>query len=173
MELLFVPPLLRRLDEVPIEALLCGVFAGERPPRGVAGLVNWRLAGRVDRLVESGFLTGDLGEVMLLPGRPSVAADKVLLFGLGPRETFDEGVFDAVVRRQLRALVDLCARSAVVELPGRHDDALSPESSADRFLAAAAEHDGAFDAFTLVERPQAQRRVTQHMIEQRRRVRRL
>ncbi len=172
MELHFVAPALRRLDEVPTEVLACGVFADARPPRGVAGLVSWRLAGRVDRLLAGGFLTGQQGEVMLLPGRPRLVADKVLLFGLGPRTSFDREVFDQVTAHLLRALVDLCIRSAVVELPGRQDDALTPEEAADRFLAAAARHDDAFDAFVLVEPLAAQRRVNQHMIEEKRRIRR-
>lgn len=172
MELHFVAPELRRLDEFPSEVLACCLYADERPLRGVAGLVSWRLAGRLDQLIEGGFLTGDLGEVLLLPGRPRLVADKVLLFGMGERRSFTEAAFEQVVGRMLRSLVDLCVRSALVELPGRHDDALAPEQAADQFLAAAAGYHGAFDAFLLLERPAAQRRINQHMIEERRRVRR-
>lgn len=173
MELHFVPPELRRLDETPTEVLVCHLFADERPPRGVAGLLNWRLSGKLDRLIEAGFVKGALGEVLLLPGRPRLSADKVLLFGLGPRQRFDDEAYGRVAKHVLSALVDLCVRTAVVELPGRHVDALSPEEAADRFLALSAERDGAFDAFVLVERPADQKRVTQHMIEERRRVRRV
>ena len=172
MELQFVAPELRRLDEIPTEVLACSLFSDALPPRGIAGLVSWRLAGRVERLLEGGFLTGQAGEVLLLPGRPRLTADKVLLFGLGPRASFDEGAFDRVADHLLRTLVGLCIRSAVLELPGRHDGALAPEQAADRFLACAAHHGDAFDSFILVERPAAQRRINQHMIEERRRIRR-
>lgn len=173
MELHFVAPDLRRLDELPTEALACCLYADALPPRGVAGLVSWRLAGRIDRLLAGRFLTGRLGETLLLPGRPRIVADKVLLFGLGERAAFQEDRFDFVADKMLRVLVDLCIRSAIVELPGRHDDALSPEVAADRFLAIAARHRDAFDAFILVERAPAQRRINQHMIEERRRIRRI
>lgn len=172
MELHFVSPELRRLDEIPSEALACCLYEDALPPRGVAGLVSFRLAGRVDRLLAEGFLTGRLGEVLLLPGRPRMVADKVLLFGLGERPSFREAHFDQVVDRMLRSLVDLCIRSAVVELPGRLDDAFAPEQAADRFLANAARYKDAFDSFILVERPAAQRRINLHMIEERRRIRR-
>jgi hypothetical protein len=173
MELHFVAPELRRLDELPTEALACCLFSDVLPPRGLAGLLSWRLAGRLDRLLEGGFLTGRAGEVLLLPGRPRLVADKVLLFGLGPRSSFDERAFDVVADRILSTLVGLCIRAAVVELPGRHEDAFAPELAADRFLACAARHDDAFDSFLIVEHPAAQRRITQHMIEERRRIRRL
>jgi hypothetical protein len=173
MELHFLPPDLRRLDETPTEVLAAGVFEDERPPGGVAGLVNWRMAGRIERLAESGFITGTRGEVVLLTGRPRVQADKVLLFGLGPRATFDEAAFGEVASKLLDTLSGLRVRGAVVELPGRHAEAFSPETAADLFLAATGARDRAFDAFWLVDRPGAQKRIAQHMIEERRRVRRI
>lgn len=172
MELHFVSPELRRLDELPTEALACGLYHDALPPRGVAGLVSWRLAGRIDRLLEDGFLSGRAGEVLMIPGRPRLSADKVLLFGLGSRASFDEYAFDQVTERLLRTLIELCIRSAVIELPGRFDASLAPELAADRFLASAAQHDDAFDSFILVEEPAAQRRIHLHMIEERRRIRR-
>lgn len=171
MELLFVTPELRRLDETQAEVLVAGVFEDERPPRGVAGLVGYRLGGRVDRLCESRFLTGKVGETLWLTGRPRLTIDKVLLFGLGPKAGFDATTFEVVVERVLQTLTGLAARSAVVELPGRHADAMPAEIAADRFVAAASEH-GPFDTFTLVEHADAHKRIAQHMIEERRRVRR-
>ncbi|MCS6900991.1 MAG: M17 family peptidase N-terminal domain-containing protein [Myxococcales bacterium] len=173
MELHFVTPELRRLDELPTEALACCLHSDILPPRGVAGLLSWRFAGRIERLLEAGFLTGQAGEVLLLSGRPRLTADKVLLFGLGLRSSFDEAAFDRVVEHILDTLSGLCIRSAVLELPGRPSDALPPEQAADRFLACVARHGDAFDSFVLVEPPIAQRRIDQHMIEERRRIRRL
>jgi hypothetical protein len=173
VELSFLPPQLRHLDETPAEVLACCVFEDERPARGTAALLDWRLAGRIGRLMESGFLTGAAGEVLLLPGRPRLLADKVLLFGLGSIETFDDAAFDRGVASLLDRLEGLGARSAVVELPGRAAQKLPAETAADRFLSAVTERDGSFDGFTLLERPEDQKRVTQHMIEARRRLRRL
>jgi len=170
MELLFLPPTLRALDEAPSEVLCACIFEDERPPNGVAGLVSWRLAGRVDRLIETRFLTGARGEVMLIPGRPRLSCDKVLLFGLGPRPAFDDDVFDEASTRILKTLRGLECRSAIVEMPGRHTDAMQPEHAADRFLAALG-REGGFDRITLVEESAAQKRVNEHVIEARRRVR--
>jgi len=169
MDLQFVAPDLRKLDETPTEILISTLFQDERPPRGTTSLVSWRLAGRVDRLVESGFLTGALGEVVLIPGRPRLAADKVLLFGLGPGERFDWPVFESVTDHILRVLAGLCARTAVIELPGRHEQRLPPEQTTDRFLAAAATWGGLFDGFVLVEPSDDQQRIATHRDEGRRR----
>ncbi len=171
MDLRFTTPDLAALDRIGTEILVCGLAQDERPPRGVTGLVDWRLAGRLSRLVQRGFATGALGEVVLVPGKPKLPFDKVLLFGLGARQSFDESTFRSVVDHILSALLDLRARTAVVELPGRHFDALPAERAADILLervGASRDH----DVWTLIEPADAQKSVTQHMIQERRRIRR-
>src|SRR5262249_6798166 len=72
VELRFVTPELRRLDEVGSEVLAFGVFSDERPPHGTAGLVDWRLSGQVSRLMRQAFVTGKRSEVVMLPLRPKL-----------------------------------------------------------------------------------------------------
>lgn len=172
MDLRFTTPELPALDQIGTEILVAGVSREERPPRGVTGLVDWRLAGRISRLLLKGFLTGELGEVLLIPGRPRLPFDKVVLFGLGHQQEFEEAVFRSVLERIIATLGGLKVRTAVVELPGRHFDALSAERATDILLETVGqsrEH----DVWTLVEPAEAQRAITQHMIRERRRVRRL
>jgi Cytosol aminopeptidase family, N-terminal domain len=170
VELRFTTPELRKLDLLGTEVIVSTVASDERPPHGVTGLLDFRLAGRISRLIESGFATGSVGEVLLVPGKPKLPFDKLLLFGIGRQTQFNEPVFRAVLDKILRTLEGLRARSAVVELPGRHFNAISPERAADILLESAGgqkEH----DVWTLIEPPEAQRAITQHMIQERRRVR--
>lgn len=172
MELRFCPPSLASLDELDSEVLACAVFADARPSHGLAGIVDWRLGGRLSELEKKGRLTGELGEVVLVPGKPRLPFDKILLFGAGARATFDEEVFERVLGEMLNALEGLAARAAVVELPGRHEGLIAADRAADVLLALAGrrpEH----DVWTLVEDAEGRQRVTQHMIEERRRVRRV
>lgn len=168
MELRFVKPELGTLDLAGTEVLASCLQSDERPPHGVSGLVDWRLAGRVSRLMASGFASGQIGEVVLVPGRPKLPFEKILLFGTGPRAQFSEHVFRVVIERMLVTLERLKTRNAVVELPGRHLDALPPDRAADILLEAATgrpEH----DVWTLAEPIEAQRAITQHMVQERRR----
>jgi hypothetical protein len=170
LDLRFTTPSLRRLDLLGTEVLVACIAEDERPPHGVAGLVDYRLAGRLSRLIREGFATGRRSEVLLLPGKPRLPFDKVVLFGVGPRSTFDETGYRSVIDEMLRTLEGLRARTAVVELPGRHFAAISPERAADILLEVSGgrrEH----DVWTLVEPPEAQRAITQHMIQERRRIR--
>jgi hypothetical protein len=172
VDLRFTTPHLRKLDLAGTEVLVASLASDERPPHGVAGLVDWRLAGQVSKLLESGFATGELGEVVLIPGKPKLPFDKVVLFGLGKGPHFNEHVFRAVLDKILRTLEGLRARTAVVELPGRHIGAIKAERAADILLESAGgrqEH----DVWTLVESSEAQRAITEHMIQERRRVRQI
>ncbi len=171
MDLRFTTPELRKLDLAGTEVLVATLPSDERPPRGVAGLADWRLSGRISRIIESGFATGEVGEVLLVPGKPKLPFDKIVLFGVGERKAFNERVFRAVVERMLATLEGLRARTAVVELPGRHFGAIAPDRAADVLLESVGgrqEH----DVWTLVEPLEAQRSITQRMIQERRRVRR-
>ena len=124
IELTWAERELRSLDRLTGEIVVCSMFAEERPPHGIAGLIDWRLGGRLSRLCLSRFLTGGHQELLLVPGRPRVSFDKIVVVGLGAREGFDEARFHDALSRALRALVDLQVRRVTIDLPGRHAGAI-------------------------------------------------
>jgi hypothetical protein len=170
MDLRFLPAEPRRLDEANVELCACTVWSDERPMRGLAGLLDWRLGGRLSALLRSGFLRGELGESLIVPGKPHVPFEKVLVMGLGRRAGFDDEAFKAAVLRLARTFEGLRVRRAVLELPGRASDAIDPERAITFTLDAlgsSAEH----DVWWLIDTPAAQRRAEQRAADERRRVR--
>jgi hypothetical protein len=161
MDLLFVSPVLAELDALESEVLACTVWQDVRPCGGVAGLCDWRLAGTISDLLRRGALRGEPGEVMLIPGRPRLSFDKILLFGAGERHRFDEACYRDVMQTMLDTI------------GGRQGDVIAAERAADMLLEIAARDDERrHDVWTLIEDTAARRRIEQHMIEERRRVRR-
>jgi hypothetical protein len=160
VDLRFVAPDLRRLDEAGAEVVVCGVWKDGRPLTGLACLLDWRLAGRLSRLAKQGFLVGDLGEVVVLPARPRLPFDKLLACGLGPRARFDEATFRTVLERILDTLTGLSVKKAVIELPGRGDASVDPEKAASILLDLLGEDER--DALCFVEDAEAQRRIEKH-----------
>ncbi len=171
MDLRFVSPSLRRLDEAATEVVVAGFFSDARPPQGLMGLMDWRLSGRLSRLLQRGWATGQLGEVLLTPGRPKLRFDKLLLFGLGARADFNERVYRGVIEKILSTLEGLRVRTAVVELPGRHVGAIDAERAVQILLECAGDR-AAHDSWTLVDDADAQRLVAQLLAQERRRARR-
>ncbi len=171
MDLRFISPHLRRLDCASTEVLVSAILEDERPPHGVAGLVDWRLCGRLSRLMQSGFVTGQLGEVIVLPGKPQLRFDKLLFFGTWKRADFGERVYRTVLLKILTTLEGMRARTAVVELPGRHFSGIAPDQASALLLELALDRP-AHDLWTLVESAEAQRSISQQIVQERRRARR-
>ncbi len=172
MELKFVSRELSSLDDLDMEVLACPVWSDKRPVHGVAGLCDFRLLGRISDLQRRKMVTGTLLEQVLLPGKPRLTFDKVILFGAGPYAGFQEETFRLIVERILSTMEGLAARTAVVELPGRREGLISAEAAAEILLSAAG-RGRAHDMWILVEDADGRQRMMQHMIEAKRRVRRV
>ncbi len=168
MDFRFVAPDLRKLDDTSAELIACSIWQEQRPLGGLAGLLDWRLAGKLSKLARETFLAGALGEILFLPGRPRLPFDKVLVMGLGPRETFGDDAFRRATLRLIETLEGLNVRRAIVELPGRGDDAVTPERAAELVLELVARLPDC-DAWVLVEPPETQKRILQRAQDERRR----
>jgi hypothetical protein len=164
----FVPPELARLDDVSAEIIACAIWQDERPLTGLSGLLDWRLAGRLSKLARETFVKGTLGEVLVMPGRPRLTFDKVVVLGLGPRAEFDDDAFRQAVGKLLATLEGLHVKRAVVELPGRGDGTMGPERAAELVLEHVARLP-AHDAWVLVEPAETQKLVAQRAHDERRR----
>lgn len=134
MDVRFVPLDLSRIDGLRYEAVVLPFFEDERPLRGAAGLCDWRLCGRLSRLLQSGRVTGSLGEVTLVPPRPRLPFDKLLLVGCGAREPFDASRFQQVTARVFDVAEGLRLRNLVLALPGRNHNRVLPGDAIRWFL---------------------------------------
>lgn len=93
------------------------VFVGpERPMQGLAGLVDWRLAGALSRALRAGHYAGAGGEQLLLPTHGRLGAPRVFCFGLQELPA-EEAAFRAVAYRALDALHRAGSRSQLTALP--------------------------------------------------------
>jgi len=125
---------LQGIERVGAEVAVVGFFRDERPLRGSVGSVDWRLCGRLSRLLCEGRLSGERGEAVLLPTRGGLRAPLAIGLGLGARDAFDAArcraaARDAVERaRQLRggslALALLEAGADAMSLGARMEAAL-------------------------------------------------
>jgi len=161
----FVAAELSRLDALePTDALVLSFFTDERPLRGVAGLADWRLAGRLSRLLRAGKMTGGRGEVTLLPpSRRRLPFDRLIIFGLGESDhpvPFGEAGYRDAVKRMRAVLEKAGLRRYAIQPPGRAMGLVAPRRALEIWLEVAAE-DG-FDAeVTLIESAGGQKEMTE------------
>jgi hypothetical protein len=126
-------------DAAPVpEALILPFFSDERPLRGAAGLCDWRLCGRLSRMLAAGRVGGGFSETTLYPpvvaGRPRLPFPALLMFGLGPSERFDE----ACARDASRKIVEVVGRMGLKRYalmpPGRSTGRLSARRALELYL---------------------------------------
>jgi hypothetical protein len=115
-----LPIELPRWDQAPAGDAICvAVWSDVRPLRGAAGLLDWRLCGRLSALVAAGKVTGDDGEQTLFPTAARLPWRLVLALGAGPRSEFSDKRLQLTVRRALKAVKGLGARRLALALPAR------------------------------------------------------
>ena len=119
MALSVLPLDLARWDESARDCLVLPVFRDDRPLRGAAGLADWRLCGRLSRLIKANRATADAGETMLLPPGRRLRFKRVMWFGLGDTKGYNEDRF----RKDLAWILGVVTRAGVadwsLQLPGR------------------------------------------------------
>ncbi len=93
------------------------IFCDERPLQGLAGVLDWRLGGRLSAMVRQGICTGAPGEHVLTLSRTTAVLWRVVLLGLGMRHGFDHRRA-AEAGEQVRTLCqNLCVQDLLLGLP--------------------------------------------------------
>ena len=107
------------LDELQAEIIVLPFFSDERPLRGAAGLIDWRLCGALSRKIMAGYLDGRFGEKALVAAPPKLKSEALLLVGLGASAAFDTGTAERACSLIAGALTEAKVSTAALGLPGR------------------------------------------------------
>jgi len=144
---------LDELDRLAGETLAVGLFAEDRPPRGLAGLVDWRLNGLLsDWLVDGRFTPG--GDAPLLfAGSPRLGIGRLLVVPLGRRADCGPSQVPRICER----FADLLARAGTAriaaEVPAVAAPEVTAEDAVEAWLAALAVHLPRVELTLLVRSP--------------------
>ncbi len=160
------------LDTSGCDVFACGLFEEDRPMRGLAATIDYRLAGRLSGFVRRNELTGVADEAFLFPPRPRLMAEKLVVFGWGKVAALDEAATERATRRMVSTLHGLGAKRVVLELPGRARGLCSPDLAAQLFFAAV-ESVGLEITFLVVEDDEGKKTFLSRIEEEKKRARRV
>jgi hypothetical protein len=112
----------RGLDELSVDALCLPLYQVIKQPMSVAGCADWRMCGRIAKLLLTQRFKGEEGERLLTPSQGRLGAEVLFLFGLGePRE-----LQEAEVAKRAQDIIEVVVQAkvkkfavAAPELPGR------------------------------------------------------
>ncbi len=93
----FVAPRLDRVEAAGGTDICLFLFEEKQPLQGLAGLVDWRLLGRISNAIIDREFAGRPGECRLFPTEGRLPQKQVMAMGLGPRTSFGADAFRAAV----------------------------------------------------------------------------
>jgi hypothetical protein len=108
------------------DVLVVPIWSDIRPLRGVAGLLDWRLCGKLSQMIREGRVSGSAGEKLLLvTGR--VPWPRILGIGAGPSDVFGDGACKATLQCAMEAARGIGAAKMTIAIPGRDLDLVKPD----------------------------------------------
>ena len=99
-------------DRLPGEALAVVCFEDQRPLAGPVAVVDWRLDGKLTRMLLAGELSGRTGERLVVQTNHKFTAPWLLLAGCGQYRTLDRSRYVLLVERLLK----VAAQAGIAEL---------------------------------------------------------
>ncbi|HSD86028.1 MAG TPA: M17 family peptidase N-terminal domain-containing protein [Kofleriaceae bacterium] len=164
MALSVLPLDLARWDETARDCLVLPVFRDDRPLRGAAGLADWRLCGRLSRLLKSERATAEAGETLLLPPGRRLKFKRVMWFGLGDAKGYTDDRF----RKDLAWILGVVKKAGVadwaLQAPGRASGLIGARRAVEIILEDQAMAD---QPITLLEDPAGQKDIAELLRSQR------
>lgn len=89
-----------------VDSVVAGVAEDVRPLGGALGMIDWRLCGRLSRLLEEGVVKGADGEKVLLPTLGRITVPRIFLYGWGP-----VAGFSARASERVAAMVEMVEKA--------------------------------------------------------------
>jgi hypothetical protein len=164
MALSVLPVDLARWDESARDCLVLPVFRDDRPLRGAAGLADWRMCGRLSRLLKSEKATANAGETMLLPPGRRLRFKRVMWFGLGDAKGYTDDRF----RKDLAWILSVVTAAGVtdwaIQAPGRASGLIGARRAVEIILE---DQKLADQPLTLLEDPAGQKDIAELLRSQR------
>lgn len=142
---------LSALDSLEADGLVLPLYQTKVQPTGVAALVDWRLCGRLARMILDGRVVGGAGEATLLAYPARTGAARIFVFGLGRPRARSAAQLRADAEQMIAVLGGAKVTSVALALPPRPTDACpTGESFAAAWLAAPGLGTASFAALSIL-----------------------
>ncbi|MFH1727333.1 MAG: M17 family peptidase N-terminal domain-containing protein [Pseudomonadota bacterium] len=107
------------------DVFIVPVFKDERPLSRITGLIDWKLSGRISKLIEKNSFSGELGEKLLFGNISKIGGKNIILIGLGLKKNFGTGslknVFD-ILNESLPSIMKTSVAIAPEQFLSAHVD---------------------------------------------------
>lgn len=138
------------LDIVESDLALVLAYEDERPLKGQTGLIDWRLNGKVSKLILDKRFDGKFGDALLMPSEGRAHANELVVLGLGHKSQLDEARTPRVIQYIIETLLKKKARSFALSLSDLVSDKFEWRNTVRTFISALSGREEDFQ-ITLIE----------------------
>lgn len=118
----------RSLDELDTDLIVTTLYEDERPPKGISGLIDWRLHGFLSRMILNGSIRGQFNESILIPLDKKFPARRLLVLGLGKPKDFNLFKAQNLGTKLGKLLSNLKTHDVAISFPNASDERLKGET---------------------------------------------
>jgi hypothetical protein len=90
--------LLKTLNSEEKSLLVCGIYEDQRPLKGAAGILDWRLRGFISKFILNQKISGKNGELVYIPVQYQGLMRHVFLVGLGSKKNFSPDIQETTLK---------------------------------------------------------------------------
>jgi hypothetical protein len=98
------------LDAIDAEVAVAGIFLEDRPLRGGAGRLDWRLCGQISAMLSADSICAERGSAALVAATGVFRSPRIILLGLGSRADFGLTVAQDLMREAIQRCIALGVR---------------------------------------------------------------
>jgi hypothetical protein len=121
------------IDKVDTEAIVLLFFNDEKPLKGAAGLIDWRMNGTISDLIFKDKINGREGESILIVPKKRIRGKKILMIGLGDSSTFSGNSLEKTAGNAISQLAKIGVKKFHLAIPPKQFTSLSTPDAA-RFV---------------------------------------
>lgn len=95
-------------------------FEDEKPPRGISGLLDWHLNGKISIFILRGLFSGKFGEKLLFYLSSRLPWERYMLIGMGRGNEITQENYRKIADIIISSIADMKFESVCCQVPGFH-----------------------------------------------------
>ncbi|EKD50927.1 MAG: hypothetical protein ACD_62C00395G0017 [uncultured bacterium] len=80
----------QKIDKIPSEIVVLMLYENDIPFKGILGVLDWRINGRLSEFFKREKFRGKAKELLLIPSESRFKSQEMLVMGLGKKELFEK-----------------------------------------------------------------------------------
>lgn len=118
------------IDRIKAEVAVLPFFQDERPLKGGAGQIDWRMNGAISELILKKVMIGELGESVLIVPNRRVDCEKILMVGLGISSACTEETLQSTARQIVEQMARINVSDFSLYVPQDRGTSLGADQAA-------------------------------------------